>query len=374
MGIYYQKMKEIIFLGLIFLQIILCEKDLYKSLEIKRSATQPEMKKKYRELTRKYHPDRNRGDEKAKDKFTDVAEAYEVLSDPKKRRSYDRGGMEAVKQEAQMQEQGGHHGGDPFGDMFGHGHGHQQQRRDKDVKIKIRVSLKDLYLGKEFDFTLTRSTTCPHCRGNGAESHEDIAPCNHCGGQGTVRERQEIAPGFVQMFESQCPVCKGKGKRITKECHVCHGNKIVKGLDELTLYIEKGMKNGSEIKFDDYGEERVDISPGSLIFVVKEIADNDYLFLREGDNLHYEIYVHLKGALLGFKQDIKHLDDHIVKVSRDGITQPGTIIKIKGEGMPKHQRGEKGDLFVKVNVLIPSELDEKQKEIAKILFDKRSYW
>merc|ERR1712032_702250 len=285
--------------------------------------------------------------------------------------------MEAVKQEAQMQEQG-FGGGDPFGDMFGGGFGgfggHQQQRRDKDLKIKIRCSLKDLYLGKEFDFTLTRSTICPHCRGNGAESHDDIAECHHCRGTGTVRERQEIAPGFVQMFESKCPVCKGKGKRITKECHVCHGNKIVKGLDELTLYIEKGMKNGSEIKFDDYGEERVDILPGGLIFVVQEIINQDYLFSRKGDDLHYDIYVHLKEALLGFKKEIKHLDDHIVNISRDAITQPGHVIRVRGEGMPKHQRSERGDLYVKVNVIIPHELTENQKEIAKIFFERRSYW
>lgn len=147
-------MKEIIFLGIVFLiQIILCEKDLYKVLEIKRSASQSEIKKKYREMTRKYHPDRNQGNEKAKEKFAEVAEAYEILSDAKKRRLYDRGGMEAVKQDGQMQEQGGF---DPFEDMFGGGFGggfggRQQQRRDHDVKIKIRCSLKDLYIGKEYE-------------------------------------------------------------------------------------------------------------------------------------------------------------------------------------------------------------------------------
>lgn len=145
-------MKELIFLGIIFfLQIIFCEKDLYRVLEIKRSATQPEIKKKYREMTRKYHPDRNQGNEKAKEKFAEVAEAYEILSDANKRRLYDRGGMEAVKQEGQMQDAGGF---DPFADMFGGGfggHGGHHQKRDSDVKIKIRCSLKDLYLGKEYE-------------------------------------------------------------------------------------------------------------------------------------------------------------------------------------------------------------------------------
>lgn len=139
-----------IFLCMIFLiNIILCEKDLYRVLEIKRSATQPEIKKKYRELTRKYHPDRNQGDEKSKEKFAEVAEAYEVLSDVNKRRLYDRGGMDAVTKNAQMQNQGGF---DPFGDIFGgFGGGRPQERRDADVKIKIRCTLKDLYLGKEHE-------------------------------------------------------------------------------------------------------------------------------------------------------------------------------------------------------------------------------
>ena len=148
-------MKEIIFLGIIFLiQIILCEKDLYKVLEIKRSASQADIKKKYREMTRKYHPDRNQGDEKAKEKFAEVAEAYEILSDAKKRRLYDRGGMEAVKQDSQMQEQGGFDPFDMFGGGFGGGHNQHHQKRDQDVKIKIRCSLKDLYLGKEYEVRL----------------------------------------------------------------------------------------------------------------------------------------------------------------------------------------------------------------------------
>ena len=153
-------MKEILFFGIIFLlQIILCEKDLYRVLEIKRSATQAEIKKKYREMTRKYHPDRNQGDEKAKDKFSEVAEAYEVLSKANKRKLYDRGGMEAVKQDSQMQDQGGYDPFDMFGGGFG-GHQQHQQKRDQDIKIKIRCSLKDLYLGKEFDVYLIYNIFC----------------------------------------------------------------------------------------------------------------------------------------------------------------------------------------------------------------------
>ncbi len=141
---------KFLFIGIVssILSIILCEKDLYKVLEISKSASQNDIKKKYRELTRKYHPDRNQGSKEASEKFSEVAEAYEILSDPKKRRSYDRGGMDAVKNDGQMQEGGFDPFGDMFGDMFG---GKRGERRDQDLRIKLRVSLKDLYLGREYE-------------------------------------------------------------------------------------------------------------------------------------------------------------------------------------------------------------------------------
>ena len=149
---------------------------------------------------------------------------------------------------------------------------------------------------------------------------------------------------------------------------------MVKGIEDLTLYIEKGMKTGDEIvnnylklkRFDDYGEERIDILPGSLIFVVQEIV-SDNVFYRTNDDLNCDIYISLKEALLGFKRTIKHLDDHLVNVNRDTVIQPGHVIKIKGEGMPKHQRSEKGDLFVKVYVIFPPKMNEKQEK-SKFLF------
>lgn len=229
-----------------FIKIILAaEKDLYKILGVKRDATANEIKHKYRQLSRKYHPDKNKSKD-ASAKYVDINEAYEVLSDNKKRRLYDRGGLDLVNKNSQMDQQGG----DPFdifGSFFGGGQRRQRDNRDEDIRIKVRATLNDLYLGKEFEFIYTRNTICPHCRGSGANSTEDVTTCDKCKGQGMIIERKQIGPGFIQQFQSTCPKCGGKGKMISKKCHFCSGEKIVKGLEDLTLFIEKGMSNGAEI-------------------------------------------------------------------------------------------------------------------------------
>lgn len=221
------------------------EKDLYKVLGVKRDATANEIKHKYRQLSRLYHPDKNKSKE-ANEKMVEINEAYSILSDNKKRRLYDRGGMEAVNRQGQMEESGG----DPFdifGNFFGGGRRRQRDNRDEDLRVKIRASLKDLYIGKEYEFTYTRNAMCPHCRGSGADSLDDVTTCDKCQGQGVIVERKQIGPGFFQQFQRTCPKCGGKGKMVKKECHVCHGNKIVKSMEEMTVFIEKGMENGAEI-------------------------------------------------------------------------------------------------------------------------------
>ena len=123
----------------------------------------------------------------------------------------------------------------------------KHENKHDDVRIRLRVSLKDLFIGRELNFQFSKNVVCPHCRGTGADSENDVTQCNRCGGQGVILERQQIAPGFVQQFQRQCPKCNGKGKIISKKCHVCSGDKIVPGLEELSVYVEKGMKDGQEI-------------------------------------------------------------------------------------------------------------------------------
>lgn len=217
------------------------KKDLYKIMELTKKASKEEIKKQYRKLTRKYHPDKN---PEHRDIFTEITEAYEILSDPKIRRVYDTRGYQAAK-EQQNKPDNQHDEMDVFSSFFGG----QMKRQNKmeDFKIKLKVSLKDIYNGKELEFKYTRNVICPHCRGIGADSEEDIHVCQHCQGQGVILERRQIAPGYVQQFQRQCPHCGGKGKVIKKHCHVCKGDKIVPTIEDLTVFVEKGMKNGQEI-------------------------------------------------------------------------------------------------------------------------------
>jgi len=260
-----------------------------------------------------------------------------------------------------------------FGNFFGGGQQGGGEQRDSDLRIRLRVSLLDLYIGKEIEYTYTRNVVCPHCRGSGADSHDDIKECDKCQGKGHILQRQQIAPGFIQTFQTNCPKCNGKGKMIGLSCHVCHGDKIVKGLEELTVYIEKGMMDGHEIKFDEFGEERADRNPGNLVFIITQIHDR--LFRRDKNNLHMDYYITLKEALLGFEKEIEHLDKHIVTIKQTKVTQPGELIIIKGEGMPVHESsGEFGDLYVIVNIMFPNELTPLQIEVAQKLFAKRNFW
>lgn len=217
------------------------KKDLYKLLEIERKATKEEIKKQYRRLSRKYHPDVNPN---SKDKFTEITEAYEILSDTKKRRVYDTKGYQAAKNYGNN-EQGGHDDMDILSRFFGGGM--RRENKLEDMRIKMKVSLKNLFIGKEFNFKYTKNVICPHCRGMGADSENDIHVCGKCKGQGVILETRQLAPGYVQQFQKQCPSCGGKGKVIKKTCHVCKGDKIIPSIESLSVYIEKGMKNGQEI-------------------------------------------------------------------------------------------------------------------------------
>lgn len=216
-------------------------KDLYKILELTKRATKEEIKKQYRKLTRKYHPDISPG---TKDLFTSITEAHEILSNPKLRRIYDTKGYQAAKS-AENSPDSNHDDMDMLSRFFG-GQVKRENKND-DMRIKLKVSLEDLYNGKEFDFKYTRKIICPHCRGSGAESENDIKPCTKCKGQGVVLETRQIAPGYIQQFQKQCNHCGGKGNIVSRECHVCHASKIIPALETLSVFVEKGMKNGQDI-------------------------------------------------------------------------------------------------------------------------------
>merc|ERR1719469_511028 len=322
----------------------------YKILGIDRKATKKEVKKAYHKMSLEYHPDRNKAPN-ARDKFSVIAEAYGVLSNEEKRQIYDRGGKEAVKQ-AEGRES---HGDDPFSqfeEMFGgfggHGGGGRQggrgQRRKGPVlETKIRLTLEELYKGKEFPFLISKTLVCDHCRGSGAEDIDDVVKCSTCNGQGVRLIRQQVAPGFVQQFQTECNVCGGEGKIIKNKCHVCRGHKMTGGFEKMNIYVEKGMTNGTKIDFSGGARDYLDRNSSDLVFVVQELEHPKYK--RKGANL-------------------TTLDDRHIKVARSSTSQPGDQIRVSGEGFPVRNRGTKGDLFVTLNIHLPT----------IITANKRKFW
>ncbi|RHZ24397.1 hypothetical protein DYB37_002477 [Aphanomyces astaci] len=265
-------------------------RDLYEVLGIKRDASVPEIKKAFRKLSLKLHPDKNPGDEDAAKKFSEVASAYEVLSDETKRKKYDTYGEDGLKENG-----GGGGGHDPF-DVFSQFFGGGRQRhpqepsRGNDVTIPLRVSLADLYNGKNVPFTVRRKTVCHHCHGHGAANSDDIQTCHECGGHGL--ETRRVGPGFIQQFQTQCNKCGGKGKIVTSTCPVCGGEKTVFADVELDLDIEKGTPDGHEIEFEHAADEHADRAAGHLRFRITTVGHE--LFSRDGDDLYMDMSISLR--------------------------------------------------------------------------------
>ncbi|KAL4472915.1 hypothetical protein ABPG72_007792 [Tetrahymena utriculariae] len=332
----------------------------YQILEIKSNASEQEIKKQYRRLSQKYHPDKNH-EAGAQERYQQINQAYEILKDKDLRRVYDQEGDEGVKRYQQQKQQGNQGGGDIF-DIFGGFFGNQRrnvERRGPELKMRLYVSLEDIYNGSEVPFFITKQILCPHCRGTGADDPDHIKTCPACNGQGHVIRRQQIAPGYYQQFQQTCDKCGGRGKTVTSRCHVCRGSKTIPGFDEMSVFVEKGIGNGQTIKFDGGGDEYVDVSASDIVFEIAELPHS--IFVRRGNNLHISIQITLKEALLGFKKKIKHLDGHYVKISKIGVTQPEEVQQIQGEGMPIHQQSSNfGDLFVRYIVKFERQYNNKQ--------------
>ncbi|GBB92234.1 hypothetical protein RclHR1_01990006 [Rhizophagus clarus] len=340
--------------------------DYYSILGVSQSASSREIKKKYKLLSKKYHPDKNPGDKEAEQKFVQLAEAYEVLSDDEKRQIYDKYGEEGLKQ----QSQGGFHNPfDIFASFFGGTHfGHQSQseRQGPSTVMELEVELKELYLGTQVEVDVSKQVICGQCRGTGAEKPEDVITCNACGGRGMKVVKQQLGPGIFQQFHSTCDTCGGKGKIIKSKCPVCNGKKVQRGNEQLTIIVEKGQFDDGKIVFEKEGDESPDTIPGDIIFQVKTIPDP--IFERKGNNLYTKQTISLIDALTGFEKNITHLDGRNVLLKRDGVTQPGFVQAIKNEGMPHYRSSVNGDLYIQYTVVFPSIIDDSTKQGLKDLF------
>lgn len=370
--------------------IAVCAEDYYKLLGIDKDADERQIKKAYRTLSKKYHPDKNPDDETAQQKFVEVAEAYDVLTDKELRKIYDQYGHEGVKQHQQGGARGGH-AHDPF-DLFsrffgGGGHFRQGQRKGPNMEVRINLPLKDFYTGADHDFKVEKQAICQKCEGSGSEDGQRET-CPKCRGQGVVIQKQMLAPGIFQQMQMQCDVCGGAGSTVAHACKACGGARVVREEEAFELHVEPGWPKGARVNFENEADESPDWVAGDLIVHVvekepamgkeeKERTDGAF-FRRKDQNLFWREVLSLREAWMGgWTRNLTHLDGHVVPLSRKRgqVVQPGTVEVIEGEGMPIWRHGSTGDegfgaLHVEYVVVLPDEMDKGMEKDFSDLWEK----
>lgn len=385
--------QAVLLLFLYALQFALCVEDFYQVLGIKRDAGDKEIKSAYRRLSKKFHPDKNPGDETAKDKFVEVSEAYEALSDPETRKIYDKYGHEGFLKH--QQGGGGQHHRDPF-DVFsrffgGGGHfGQPSERRGRNVELKVAIPLADFYNGRTVEFQWDRQEICDHCDGTGADDKE-VEVCPRCQGHGVVITKQQLLPGMYQQMQRPCDLCGGRGKIVKHVCSVCQGQRVVRRPTPVSVTIDRGAAKDTRIVYENEADASPDYVAGDLIVVLTEKeagdpADNpdhvDGAFFRRKDNdLYWKEVISLREAWMGgWTRNITHLDGHVVQLGRKRgqVVQPGYVEIVAGEGMPVwHEDGDSvyhktefGALFVEYTVVLPDQLDAGMEQEFWAVWEK----
>lgn len=338
----------------------------YELLGVSTTATEKEIKQGYREETKKYHPDHYKGPD-AREKGTALNEAYDVLSDKKKRKMYDILGKEGVALLEKANNQGRQQMHDPFMAMFGGGQ-MANQNKGPDMKTVVEASLADFYTGKSHTITINKQLVCRVCKGTGAASKSDYKKCSQCKGKGVTTQQIQIAPGFMQQVQNPCPVCGGTGKEVKNKCLECKGKRTVKGTTSFQLFIAPGCPEDHEIHFPLEADEYPDKIPGDLTVVVRSKTDATE-FRRRDNDLLLTVKLTLKEALLGYRKQIAHMDGHMVTLSHEGVTQFGTVRTLVGEGMPHYSNPQsKGNLHVTYEFVNPTLVTEEMKAVAREIF------
>lgn len=344
----------------------MAKKDYYDILGVGRDADNPAIKKSFRRLAGKYHPDRNPDNKQAEEKFKEAREAYEVLSDSQKRQTYDQFGHAGVQQGAG---QGGFGGGqspfgdifeDIFGDIFGGGArggrgGHARAQRGADLRYNLQLSLEDAAFGKQVSIKVPTYVQCETCDGNGAKKGSKPARCTTCQGAGQVRMQQ----GFFTVQQS-CPACHGVGETIKDHCLKCTGQGRIKQTKTLSVKIPSGVDTGDRVRLSQEGEAGLHGGPAGDLYVQVNIMEHE-LFKRDGEDLHCEVPVNLVTAALGGELEIPTLQGK-VKLKIPVETQSGKIFRLRSKGMPKVRSSATGDLLCHIFVETPVNLTKDQKE------------
>lgn len=364
--------------------------DYYSILNIPKTANQNDIKKAYRKLAMKYHPDKNPGNKEAEEKFKEISEAYSVLSNEEKKNIYDKYGKEGLNN-------GGMPNVDPF-DIFKHFFGgsssfpfdedrnspfgffvgdprKKSKSKGRDLFVELHVDLKDLYLGKIFKRKLTHTRLCKVCNGTGSKLKTNDYVCPRCKGSGIIRDTKQTPFGY-SIQTAPCTKCEGTGLFIPREdhCLTCRGHAFITEEKILEIKIVPGFKENDRIIFRGEGDERPDLIPGDVVFVIR--LNNSSKFTRDGDNLLYKQEITLNEALTGGEMLIETLDNRKVLCKFNGIIEPYQKITIKGEGFViKNRPTERGNLIVEFMVKFPKKLEKEEykEELDRILNDKNKY-
>ena len=355
------------------------KRDYYDVLGVSKNAEAAEIKSAYRKLAIKYHPDKNPDDTEAEELFKEAAEAYEILSNPDKRRRYDQfghsgnsasgfggGGMNMEDIFSQFGDIFGGGGGSPFESFFGGGRsgGGRRTQRGSNLRVKIKLTLAEVAKGVEKTIKVNKQVPCKSCDGTGAKDKSSYHTCNTCGGAGSVRRVTNTILGQMQTT-STCPTCNGEGIEITAKCPTCHGDGLTRSDENITLNIPAGVSEGMQLSMSGKGNAapRGGI-PGDLIIVIEEVPNE--ALKRDGINVIYDLYINFADAALGTSVEIPTIDGK-AKIKIEPGTQGGKILRLKGKGLPEVNSYHKGDQLVYVNVWTPKAVSKEEREVLEKL-------
>jgi molecular chaperone DnaJ len=355
----------------------LAKRDYYEVLGVSKTSSKDEIKKAYRKLAIKYHPDRNPGNKTAEEKFKEATEAYEVLADDKKRQAYDQFGFAGVEGMAG----GGAHDfssvfrdfEDIFGDFsgffdsfFGGGTRTRKRRtrgqRGADLRYDIKIPFKKAVFGTKVDISFVRNEMCRTCNGSGADKGSGKKICPNCGGSGQIRR----SSGFFSIA-SPCPTCNGEGEIIEKPCPECSGRGLLKKNRKIKVTIPAGIENGRRIHIPEQGDGGLNGGPPGDLYVFVHVLPHKF-FERQGNDVYCMIPVSITQAALGAEIYVSTLDEKKVKVKIPSGTQNGKVLRLKNEGIPYLQYSDrKGDMYITIRVITPKKLSHKEQQLLKEL-------
>ncbi len=348
------------------------KKDYYEVLGVQKNATDEEIKQAYRKLALKYHPDRNRGNPEAENKFKEATEAYEILRDPKKRASYDKFGHEGVAGFDGFGRGAYSDFSDIFGDFdlgdifegffgsgFGGGSRSKRPRRGSDIQYDMTVDLEDAATGKEVQIDIPRNETCASCSGSGSAAGTKPVVCPVCNGTGQIRQTQ----GFFSITQA-CYKCRGAGKVITSPCKTCGGSGLTVKKRKITVKIPAGVESGSRLKISGEGEQGPNNGPRGDLYVVIHILKHQ-VFERHGNDILNIVSISFPMACLGGEIEVPTISGKKAKMKIPPGTENGHIFRLKGNGIPYLGSYGRGDQLVKVNIVVPKKLSSRQKELLQ---------